>query len=182
MKKLYNNISADQILKHIQYVPETGEFLWRERSEKDFPHDNFRITWNKRCAGKVAGFLASNGYRHIDVLGARFTAHRLAWFLTHGVWPEHDLDHINNDREDNRLANLRPAMRFQNLQNAKIRSNNTSGYKGVSRRKDTGKWTVRIREHGGRYRSFGQFETKEAAAEVAKAEREKLHGQFANHG
>lgn len=181
MKKL-PSITRKEVLKHLDYSPDTGLFTWKKRQPTDFPHDNFRNTWNRRCAGKIPGFIAVNGYRYIDLLGKRFLAHRLAWFITYNEWPKEDVDHINNDRNDNRLSNLRLASRYQNLQNAKIRSNNTSGYKGVSWRKDTRKWDVRIREHGGKYRYFGSFDTKEAAAEVCRVKREELHAKFANHG
>lgn len=176
------SVTREYLLKFISYDPETGIFTWHERQREDFPLENFRVRWNRDNAGKSAGWPMAHGYWCIDIRGERYPAHRLAWFLHYGYWPENDVDHINNKRQDNRIANLREATRSQNLQNASLRSNNTSGHKNVSYRKDTGRWTVRIRKYKGSYLAIGDFETLEEAVIAATKAREELNKEFANHG
>ena len=182
MKCKPRSATREYLLKFISYDPETGVFTWQERQKEDFKTENFRVRWNQRNAGKPAGWPLLNGYWCIDLRGERYPAHRLAWFLHYGYWPENDVDHINNQRQDNRIANLREATRSQNLQNASIRSNNTSGHKNVSYRKDTGKWTVRMWKFKVKYLSIGSFDTLEEAITAATKAREELYKEFANHG
>jgi len=182
MKPKPNTKTKEEFLKHLNYCPLSGEFRWNPRSAEDFPHDNFRNRWNARCVGNIAGFIAYNGYRHIDVCGVRVLAHRLAMFVTSGEWPEGDVDHINGSRDDNRIANLRVVRRFENLQNSKLRSNNTSGVKGVSLRKGTNKWIARLRQNKGPYLYLGSFDNIEDATKAVEDARKRLHGKFANHG
>lgn len=147
------------------------------------------LRWNHgydhHVRGKAAGTRLKNGYWHICVsvngVKRRFLAHRLAWFLAHGRWPEEDIDHINGDRSDNRIANLREASRSENLQNAAMRSDNTSGVKGVYFNKARGKWQAYIRLDG-KQAYLGIFtELADASLAIHEA-REKHHGTFANHG
>ena len=106
--------------------------------------------------------------------------HRFAWYATHGEWPT-EIDHDNRDGLDNRLTNIRLATREQNHANEKRRITNTTGVKGVYFNKRLGKFAVRVGLDGKRY--FGGHHEKldEAKAAVRKL-REKLHGEFANHG
>jgi hypothetical protein len=71
-------------------------------------------------------------------------AHRLAWFLYHGVWPKEQVDHINNVRDDNRILNLREATSFENQCNRKPQVGCSSKYKGVSYKKQDCKWQAQI--------------------------------------
>lgn len=128
--------------KVLIYRPRTGEFVWRKRRG----HKN----WNTRFAGKVAGWVDDYGYVVIDVGCSRTKAHRLAFAFMRGFWP-YEVDHRNGVRSDNRWANLRVASRTQNNANAKLRVNNTSGYKGVSFDRKTKKWRAHFRVHGRRF-------------------------------
>ena len=90
-------------------------------------------------------------------------AHRLAWLYVHGVWPPHEVDHINGDRSDNRIANLRLATRQQNSENRHgAQSNSKTGLVGVSWHKRAGKWQAHIRVKG-RTRYLGLFESTQDA-------------------
>lgn len=115
-------------------------------------------------AGSLAdGKFDTHGYRVVRVGGNEHRAHRLAWYMSHGEWPPADIDHINGDRADNRLSNLRLATRQQNLRNARISSRSSSGAKGVH---PSGRyWAVALRVDG-KKRHVGTFETKELAAEA----------------
>lgn len=97
-------------------------------------------------AYKVKGAASDNGdgYRRGAIKEGRFLAHRVAWALFYGDWPTAETDHINGDRSDNRIENLRVVPTKINQRNAKIKANNTSGYCGVSKHKKTGKWTANI--------------------------------------
>ncbi|MDX3744647.1 HNH endonuclease signature motif containing protein, partial [Pseudomonas sp.] len=73
--------------------------------------------------------LDHDGYLRINVAKTSFKAHRLAWVLYYGKWPDGDIDHINCDRADNRIENLRECSRSQNCHNTSLRRNNKSGVK-----------------------------------------------------
>jgi hypothetical protein len=88
-------------------------------------------------------------------------------------------DHINHDGIDNSHANLRPATRSQNMCNCSKRSDNTSGYIGVSWHKKTGKWQAQIRVND-KYKYLGLFEDVEEAARVRDEAAKKHYGNFAN--
>lgn len=92
-----------------------------------------------------------------------------------------DIDHINGDGLDNRKVNLRLATRSQNMHNQRNRRNNTSGFKGVTLDSRNGRWRGRVMLER-RSVSLGYFATKEEAAAVVRAARQKLHGDFANDG
>ena len=100
-------------------------------------------------------------------------AHRLAWFYVYGAWPNGDLDHINGDKLDNRIANLREATRKQNMQNVRQHKHNTSGVKGVAWHSQRNKWRAYIFVD---YRQIhlGLFDTKEAAA-AARMNAEEIY-------
>jgi hypothetical protein len=108
-----------------------------------------------------------------------YREHRLAWFYVHGVWPAQLLDHINADVADNRIANLREATPSQNCCNRRIQSRNSTGFKGVSRRKYA--WEANIMLNG-KPRYLGHFKTPIAAHEAYLAAADELHGEFASGG
>jgi HNH endonuclease/AP2 domain len=91
---------------------------------------------------------------------------------------ELDVDHVDGDRLNNRRSNLRLATRSQNMQNGKLRKDNTSGHKGVVFIKETGKWRAQVARDG-RAMYFGNYATIEEAIDAARAARESLHGAFA---
>jgi hypothetical protein len=182
MKAKNPKISRRQILNLVEYHPETGVFIWRPRVAKGKEDPAKTAAWNTRFSGKPAGWVSFFGYLMLTMAGRKLYAHRVAVMIMTGRWPREDVDHVNGDRTDNRWANLRKASRSCNLQNSRIRSNNTSGVKGVSQRSDTGKWTARIHAPKGLYLSLGNFDTLEAAETAVRSVREKLHRKFANHG
>lgn len=100
-------------------------------------------------------------------------AHRLAWLYMYGELPSTDIDHINNKKDDNRIANLRLVTRKQNMQNVLKHKHNTSGFKGVSWHRHSNKWRAYIFSD---YKQIylGVFETKEAAAR-ARQTAEKIY-------
>jgi hypothetical protein len=126
--------------------------------------------------GKVAGTLGNTGYLIIAIDGVRHPAHRLAWLYSHESWPPAYIDHINGVRNDNRLSNLRLATQSQNNANSRIRSDNSTGHKGVvfdHRRKRFRAYIVIAgkQKHLGRFVKFADAcAAYERAAEVAFGE------------
>ena len=115
-------LSLNALRVALRYDPETGHFI--------------RLTDNStRCpSGSIAGTLISTtGYRTIRVCNSRFLAHRLAWFYMYGEWP-FEIDHINHQKDDNRLINLRNSNRSQNMFNSKGRRISKLGIKNIRRK------------------------------------------------
>ena len=104
--------------------------------------------------GSIAGYLQPNGYRYIQVNGKLYLSSRLAWFYIRGYFPEHDVDHVNRVRDDDRWGNLREVSRQCNIRNCKLSSQNTSGVKGVCWHKQHNKWHTQVRVNG-KSRSVG---------------------------
>lgn len=156
----------------VQYCPTTGRFRWRVRADMS-------AQWNGRYAGKVAGSLTSVGYISIRLNNRPFQAHRLAWLLVHGSFPPDTIDHINRNRTDNRIANLRLATRQENNRNRNVRSDNTSGVTGVYWNKKLGKWAGSICT-GGKRMHLGVFDTIEGARAAYDAAAADHFGEFAS--
>ena len=137
---------------------------------------------SRKCKGKEAGTDHGKGYKALRIreLGGSMLLHRVIWIMHHGDAPEM-LDHINNDKSDNRIENLRPATRVQNGYNRAGTSINTTGVKNVSWVKRNKKWGVNISVNGKR-KWIGLFEDLELADLVAQEVRHKYHGQYAHHG
>ena len=138
------------------------------------------ISSNRWKRGDIAGWELPTGYRVIGIEGRLYTEARLAWIYVLGRWPEHFVDHINNDRNDNRWINLRPATRSENNRNAKLRKDNAIGHKNVCWHPAANSWVVQVTFNKERFCEWH----KELDDAIAAADRlrEKLHGDFANHG
>lgn len=146
------------------YFPQTGEMFWLAR------RNGVR---GDRRAGCVIG-----GYLLIEHNNKPIMAHRLAWKIMTGEWPDKFIDHINGNRVDNRFCNLRLADKWQNARNAKTPKTNTSGFKGVCWDKDAKKWLAQINIDG-RSRKIGKFSTAEAAHAAYVKAATDLYGEFA---
>lgn len=138
-------------ISRISYDPETGIFRWT-------------VSEPGVSAGKVAGSLTKYGYWVVKLERKQYRAHRLAWFIAHGVWPIGEVDHINGDRLDNRLANLRIVDRAGNSQNQlrAHRDNRSCGLLGVTWNKQHGKWQAKLQARKKRHH-VGYFSDPEAA-------------------
>ena len=159
--------SQERLKELLDYDPITGVFTW-----KVYRAENAK-------AGFVAGSINAIGYRSILVDRRLFLAHRLAWIFCHGLIPEGMcIDHINGQKVDNRLANLRLATTAQNMSNRfRCNSNSASGIRGVSLSKRSQKWRAVIM-HLGKQISAGHFASKEEAARAVEAKRLEVFGRF----
>ncbi len=162
-----SSISQKELKKLLDYNPETGLF-------------NRKIDLaNGVKRGDAAGHLHSSGYIQISINKILHKAHHLAWIFSHGNI-NFEIDHINHDRTDNKLINLRDVTHQENCQNKQINKNNTSGVCGVGWHKVTSKWAAKIKVH---YKEthLGVYADKFEAI-CARKSAENKHGFHKNHG
>ena len=129
--------------------------------------------------GRRAGSLSGCGYYHVQVNRVKYPVHRLIFLLHHGYLPV-EIDHINRDRGDNRIRNLRAATRSDNMKNRAVSRASTSGIKGVTWRKEQKCWRVRVCIDG-KTESLGGFTSLASAETAARNLRELMHKEFARH-
>lgn len=153
------DISHARLISILDYDPVAGVFT------------------NKK--GRVLNSKPKNpkAYVYICLNREQMCAHVLAWFYIHKKWPLADIDHINRNRHDNRINNLREATRSQNVFAGKTRSDNKSGQRGVSWHKRAKKWRVQIVVDK-QVHYLGLFACKEIACLVYSEHAAKFYGKF----
>lgn len=153
-------------LRHVLHYDEsTGVFTWLVKRR------------GVVTAGTPAGSKRCDGYLSIKVDGVSHLAHRLAWFYVTGQWPSEQIDHFDGNRSNNAYANLREASAKQNRENTALYSRNSTGYRGVTQDKRTGRFVARI-IHKSRGYHIGVFDSAAEAGEAARAARDRL---FTHH-
>ena len=159
-------MDKELIAQTFEYV--NGNLYWKTASKN-----------KQHLIGKLAGSIHKTGYRHITWLGKVNKEHRLIFMLHHGYMPK-EIDHINGNRADNRIENLREVTRSQNQFN-KAPQANTSGVRNVSWHKKAKAWIVRLTMKNKTV--FCQyFKDFELAELVALEAREKFFGKFNYQG
>jgi hypothetical protein len=157
-----NLIAHDRLVELLDYDSNAGVFVRR-------------INVNgSRPKGSPVGNMAGRGYLTVMLDGRAYYLHRLAWFYTKKEWPKHQIDHINQDKIDNRICNLREATPAQNMQNIGAYASNTSGVPGVWWNKQKNKWAGGVRI-GGKRHNIGLFSSKEAAFAAYLELKARLH-------
>ena len=146
----------------MRYNPDSGAFVRKWRIGKGC----------RAIDGAVAGWTSDQGYTLIGIGGYDYFAHRLAWLYVYGQFPIDQIDHINHDKSDNRMVNLRAATTQENQQNISIPKTNKSGVVGVSWYKNLSKWTAKIKVDGmsihlGYFKEFADAVVVRQAANVA---------------
>ena len=159
-------LNQAQLKLLLRYDSATGEFYWAAnvcgRNQK-----------GARAAKPMAG-----RYSEVQIYGCRFFASHLAWLYVYGAWPKNLIDHINRNKSDDRIANLREATHSQNQANTKLSQRNKTGYKGVSFSKRDKKYYAGIKLHR-KTKYLGIFPTAEEASRAVEAARLKYFGEFA---
>ncbi len=146
----------------LHYDPETGVFV-------------NRVERNGRAKkGAVAGARTQDGYICIQVEKQKHQAHRLAWLYVYGAWPQNEIDHLNRDRADNRIDNLRDVSRLVNSHNIGAHKGSISGQKGVAWHSRNRKWQVQMRVNGVHH-YIGQFKDLHEAVNARLEAEKRLH-------
>jgi hypothetical protein len=163
----------------LYYNAGTGDLIWKHRPESHFDLPEFQKSFNTKKEGKIAGTVTKCGYMMVNIGGTLFLAHRLIWKMVTGRDPEHEIDHIDHNRLNNRWANLREATTAQNAQNGPLRGTNTSGFKGVVWDKEYLKWKAQI---GINYKCkyLGRFDKIEDAIAAYEQAAKKYFGEYAH--
>lgn len=157
-----NDLTADRLRELLSYDAETGVFYRKI------------ALCNSVKPGDIAGSDDGEGYIRIRVDGVTHRAHRLAWLYVTGAWPAEEIDHINGNRGDNRIANLREATHAENGQNRAIPRNSRSKRHGVGWDKKAGKWRARIKSKGVEV-TLGHFANIEDAVQARAKAKAELH-------
>lgn len=144
---------------HITYDPSTGVFTTQVKK------GNIK-------AGGVLGYIDPKGYVQVRANGIGYLAHRLAWFMHYGYWPI-ALDHVNDNKSDNRICNLRMCNPTQNGWNRGSDKNSSSKFKGVTHVRNRDRWQASIDKM-----YLGYFSCEYEAALIYNAAAEKRHGEF----
>lgn len=147
----------------------TGRVRWREDVS------TAGVGGKSRKAGQAVGCITKDGYWQGCIKNNSVYMHIVAWFLVHGSWPDGQVDHINGDKTDNRMANLRVVSHAENIQNQRTANRrNAIGVLGVS--KAGNRFRAHIRKSGVDY-DLGSFDSVEAAhAAYVQAKREMHAG------
>jgi hypothetical protein len=162
-------LNAEYLRSRFEYDPESGGLSWK----------NAKKRWKQKPAGSVHKGNAGKIHLRVTLDKLGVYAHRIIWVLMTGEQPE-TIDHIDGNGLNNKWSNLRSVKFSDNAKNQKKHVTNTSGYAGVSYRKDSGKWRARLMVDG-KSISFGAFPTPEAAHN-ARLQAINNYGFHHNHG
>lgn len=162
-------LTYGEVSELLEYRPEVGGSCLIRKT------DSFSGNGKVQAhAGDRVGSRQKDGYWHTCIKKHYYKAHRLVWLLNIKEWPNRGLDHINGDKSDNRIENLRLASQAENNQNTPKARDNSSGHIGVDFHKKTGKWRARISVEK-RTRHLGLFDTKDNAIEAYLKAKATLH-------
>lgn len=179
------DLTREELVKILEYEPDTGLLRWRVRAEEMFERKGFAASWNRRFAGRIAGnpFEKPTGHSYVQIgIGyRRFLAHRVIWLLVHGSIDDGMvIDHVNGVGTDNRLENLRLVSSGDNSKNRSVSKRSRSGVLGVYWNSAERKWHARIQVNGVR-KSIGQYDSLDDA-KAARAAHQAAENYHPLHG
>tara|TARA_R100000951_G_scaffold65450_1_gene55245 strand:+ start:385 stop:927 length:543 start_codon:yes stop_codon:yes gene_type:complete len=172
-------ISYQKAKELIKYDPETGDLFWLPRNETHIKRPSSLKTWNTRYSNKKITTVDSKGYLFCSIFGKQYRAHRIAWLIYYGEWPN-IIDHINGIRTDNRIVNMRSVNVHENSLNRGINSKNKSGVFGVYFNTKKSLWCAQMKFNGNTYHLGSSKDFFEAVC-LRKSEERKL-GFSLTHG
>lgn len=161
-------LTREKAMENFDYDPETGNLYHaKDKNGGEIPK------------GSLAGFVSQSGYRTVKINSVGYPAHHVAWLIYYGEYCTEQMDHINCDREDNRICNLRLSTHSENSQNQTLKSSNTSGVKGVSYCPYGRKKAYRAQINVNKQVYKQDFLTLEEAEAWLFVLRTELHGEYA---
>jgi hypothetical protein len=158
-------ITQSELKELLNYDKETGIFI------------RIKSNSNRAKVNCVAGNIRKDGYLEVRVCKKSYLQHRLAWLYIYGKFPDKLIDHINGNRNDNRIENLREVDYKENTYNSKVRSDNKSGVRCVSWNKKSQSWEVRVKVDK-KLKHFGSYKELDDAAKVAEKVRKEHHKEY----
>ena len=180
-RQMDKNLPAPDLLrKLLHYDSATGLLYWKKRPEEMFSSKRSCSIWNTRYAEKEAfTCLSTKGYRTGRVFAITLKAHRVIWAIVQGQWPCDQIDHIDRNRCNNKIENLRAATNSENKRNSVGSRGLTSSFRGVCKERKSNNWRAYITLNR-RVMHLGTFECEIAAARAYDAAARAHHGGFAN--
>lgn len=179
--------TPDELRQLLRYEPDTGKLFWRERlpDSVNCARESTRVricrNWNARFAGEeVRQSPTIRGHAYVAINCVKLLTHRVIWAIYHAEWPRHEIDHINGNRVDNRLCNLRDIPHQENMKNVALNRDNKSGHHGIWWDDKRGKYQAFIADKSKRI-ALGRFNTIEEAV-AARGAAELVLGFHRNHG
>ena len=165
-------LTQERLKEVFDYIVDTGELRWRVSRDSGFRKGAIK-------AGTLSGCVCkSTGYLIIDYNKRKYKAHRLVWIYVNGVIPDGLLiDHVDGDKTNNRVSNLRLCTPQDNVRNTGIRKDNTSGYKGVSWSVQKQRWVAQTSVNG-KKQHLGYYLTEEKAVSAYEKFCLETHGEF----
>ena len=157
-------LDVNQLREILDYNPETGVFVWK------------RMLAHRRKSGSVAGS-KTHGYVEIGVWNRSYRAHHLAWLYVYGEWPKGVIDHIDGDRSNNAISNLREATNQQNAQNRHWASSSkeSSSLLGITWNKRSKCWMAQIKHPNGNNVNLGLYDSEQDAYAAYLHAKRELH-------
>lgn len=157
-------MNIEKMQNFIDYDPSTGRMIWK------------KVLGNRTKPGSICGGnIDGKGYGRVCFEGKQYRAHRVAWALHYGKEPMGVIDHINGDKLDNRISNLRDVTQQENVFNSKLGKNNSSRITGVVWHKKAEKWCAQIMVNRKQI-YLGLFESKNKAIKARKNAEQKYFG------
>jgi hypothetical protein len=172
--------SQEYLLECFSYCQETGDLYWKRRPPEHFDKKSIIDSWNSRFENKKAGCISS--YYCVLINKKKYTYHRIIWKLLYNEDPTYLIDHINGNKLDNRISNLRKATVSENKYNSyKHIKNSSSKYKGVYFDKRYSSYRAKITVNK-KIINLGSFKNECEAYKAYCEASIKYHGEFSNFG
>lgn len=174
---------VDDLNALLEYRPLTGKFFWRVRPDRMFSAAKHAFIWNKRYAGTRADRQGNRaGYLRITINDTKYYAHRIAWAMHYGAFPAAGLhiDHVDKNKANNSIQNLRCVTASDNHKNTKLQRNNTSGFVGVCWVEGRSKWMAYAKVNQ-KHVHLGYYNSVEEAV-LARKDFSTGHGFLETHG